>query len=120
MEKDKIIKKVIQLRKELDNTMLDLLPYDVAERVHDLFDEILNDNESDNYLYNVSDDEKMEIVNNILERYTNDEAGQAGKEDYKNMNNIQKVMLFDNALQMTKDLDDFDTNVIINFDYSNY
>lgn len=120
MEKDKIIEKVIQLRKELDNTMLDLLPYDVAERVHDLFDEILNDNESDNYLYNVTDGNKVDIVNDILRRYTDDEVGQAGKDDYLAMNNIQKVMLFDNALQMTNDLDDFDTNVVINFDYSNY
>lgn len=35
------INKVSQLRKVLNNIILDMLPFDIAEQVQDLFDEIL-------------------------------------------------------------------------------
>lgn len=62
----------------------------------------------------------IDWVNDTLELYTDDEVGDWGKEEFKSMNNEQKIKLFENAKMMTDDTDDIDTNIIINFDYSNY
>ena len=62
----------------------------------------------------------IDWVNDTLERYTSDEVGNWGKEDFQAMTNEQKIILFENAKMMTDDTDDIDTNIAINFDYGNY
>ena len=62
----------------------------------------------------------IDWVNDTLERYTDDEIGDWGKEDFQAMTNEQKIILFENAKMMTDDTDDIDTNIAINFDYGNY
>lgn len=59
-------------------------------------------------------------VNDTLELYTDDELGNWGKEDFQAMTDNQKITLFENAKMMTDDTEDIDTNIVINFDYSNY
>lgn len=59
-------------------------------------------------------------VNDVLDIYTDDEVGNWGNEDFQAMTDEQKITLFENAKMMTKDTEDIDINIIINFDYSNY
>ena len=62
----------------------------------------------------------IDWVDDTLELYTDDELGNWGKEDFQAMTDKQKITLFENAKMMTDDTEDIDTNIIINFDYSNY
>ena len=63
---------------------------------------------------------QIEIVNDILTRYTEDEAGQDSKEQFLKMSEVDKVSLLTNTLLTSSDLADFETDLIINFDYNNY
>ena len=63
---------------------------------------------------------QAEIVNDILTRYTEDEAGQESKEKFLKMSEVEKVSLLTNTLLTSSDLADFETDLVINFDYGNY
>lgn len=63
---------------------------------------------------------QAEIVNDILTRYTEDEAGQDSKEQFLKMSEVEKVSLLTNTLLTSSDLADFETDLIINFDYNNF
>ena len=60
------------------------------------------------------------VVNDILTRYINDEAGQGQKKQYKRMTENEKFSLFVNTFLNCADWCDFETDLIINFDYNNY
>ena len=60
------------------------------------------------------------IVDEILTRYTDDEAGETQKEKYGKMTDEQKLQLLANTLNNAPSYEDFEINLIINFDYSNY
>ena len=60
------------------------------------------------------------IVDEILTRYTNDEVGETQKEKYNEMTDGQKLQLLANTLNNTPSYEDFEINLVINFDYSNY
>lgn len=62
----------------------------------------------------------IEIVNEILERYTDDEVGQAYKSKYEEMTNEQKLQLLANTINSAASWEDFETDLVINFDYCNY
>ena len=72
------------------------------------------------WLLELNDKEQIEVIDDILTRYTNDEVGLSGKDEYLKMNNKEKLYLFNNAIEMTYDEDDFDVCVVINFDYHAY
>jgi len=59
----------------------------------------------------------LDYVNDTLSRYTDDEVGQNSKDIYLDMTDEQKCNLFANALDMNKDIDDFETDLVVNFDY---
>lgn len=63
---------------------------------------------------------QADIVNDILTRYTEDEAGQESKEQFLKMSEVEKVSLLTNTLLTSSDLADFETDLVINFDYKNY
>ena len=58
MEKIKIIENVKWMKKLLNNEMLDLLPFDIADQVDDIFDSILKD-EQDEKINVIEKDEKI-------------------------------------------------------------
>lgn len=60
------------------------------------------------------------IVDEILERYTDDEVGETQKEKYDKMTDEQKLQLLANTLNNAPSYEDFETNLVINFDYSNF
>jgi len=60
------------------------------------------------------------VVDDILTRYTNDEAGQGQKKQYKTMTEAEKLTLFVNTVLTCADWCDFETDLVINFDYNNY
>lgn len=63
---------------------------------------------------------QLSLVHEVLERYTDDETGQEQKEKYKNMKNDDLINLLTNTLLTCSSYEDFETDLIINFDYSNY
>lgn len=63
---------------------------------------------------------QVAIVDEILERYINDEVGQESAEKFKSMNDDDKVTLLTNTLLNCSSYEDFETDLIINFDYCNY
>lgn len=62
----------------------------------------------------------INIVDDILTRYTEDEAGEQQKEIYQAMTNEQKLQLLANTINNTSSYEDFETSLVINFDYRNY
>lgn len=63
---------------------------------------------------------QLSIVNDILTRYVNDEAGESQKQKYIDMNWEDKISLLTNTLVSCSSWEDFETDLVINFDYSNY
>ncbi len=75
----------------------------------------------DNVINNVNN--MVEIIDEQLTLYTNDEAGETQKETYKSMTKTQKINLFYNTLYFNtrvRDYYDFVSDIIINFNYGNY
>ncbi len=68
-----------------------------------------------NAIYN-----QVSIIDEILTRYTKDEVGEKQKKQYKKMTISDKVNLLTNTLLTCSNWSDFETDIIINFDYSNY
>ena len=60
------------------------------------------------------------LVDDILFRYTNDEAGQNQKEKFKSMTWEDKISLLTATLVSCSSWEDFETDLVINFDYNNY
>lgn len=60
------------------------------------------------------------IIDTILIRYIEDEAGENQKEKYYKMKTSDKINLLTNTLMTCANWSDFETDVIINFDYNNY
>lgn len=73
-------------------------------------------------------DELIESVRDLLDRYTSDESGESQRAKYIDIcdNDLDLLQLFYNTISdfEDKDLetlrDDFETQLIINFDYNNY
>ena len=63
---------------------------------------------------------QLNVVNDILKRYTDDEAGQAEKEKFKNMTDQEKLSLLTTTIYHCSNWSDFETDLVINFDYGNY
>ena len=63
---------------------------------------------------------QVKIVDEILNRYINDEAGELQKDKYEAMDDLEKVSLLTNTLVSCPCWDDFETEIVINFDYNNY
>lgn len=63
---------------------------------------------------------QITIVNDILIRYTEDEVGQNQKEKFKSMTWEDKINLLTTTLLNCANWEDFETDLVINFDYDNY
>lgn len=70
----------------------------------------------------------IDYVDDLLDRYTQDEVGLQQRDKYLSMGDLDKIGLFlntfyqeiDNDRDMETIMDDLDTNIVINFDYNNY
>lgn len=60
------------------------------------------------------------IVDDILQKYVNDEVGECQKQRYDDMGWVDKVSLLTKTLTSCSSWEDFETDLVINFDYSNY
>lgn len=73
-------------------------------------------------------DNLIEDVKDLLDRYTSDEAGQNSRDKYEEIkdNDLDILSLIYNTINFNDDVDledlrdNFETNIIINFDYNNY
>lgn len=65
-------------------------------------------------------DAQVKLVDDILKRYIEDEAGKGQKEKYKKMSYYEKITLLTNTLYNCSSWEDFETEMVVNFDYSNY
>ena len=72
-----------------------------------------------NKLYNTLSSQ-LDVVNDILGRYTDDEVGENQKQKYEDMTDIDKITLLTNTLLNCANWEDFETDLVINFDYNNY
>lgn len=61
--------------------------------------------------------DQLSLVNDVLERYTDDEAGQNGKIVYLGMSDIDKLALLTYTLNHTSNWEDFESELVINFDF---
>lgn len=60
------------------------------------------------------------LVNEVLIRYTEDEVGENQKQKFLDMTDIDKLSLLTNTLISCANWEDFETDLVINFDYNNY
>lgn len=60
------------------------------------------------------------IVDEILDRYTLDEAGEGSRYAFIEMSDIQKLKLLTFTMENCPDWSDFETELVINFDYGRY
>lgn len=70
-------------------------------------------------------DNLIEDVRDLLDRYTQDESGEHARDEFNDLGDLDILQLIVNTIENgASDLerlrDDFDTDVIINFDYHNY
>ena len=63
---------------------------------------------------------QVNLVEDVLSRYVNDEVGGSQKDKYEAMSDLDKISLLTNALNTCPCWDDFETELVINFDYNNY
>lgn len=63
---------------------------------------------------------QISLVNEVLIRYTEDEVGENQKQKFLDMTDIDKVSLLTNTLISCANWEDFETDLVINFDYNNY
>lgn len=60
------------------------------------------------------------IVDTILSRYTSDEAGESEREAWLNMSEEQKMALLTFTIENCSDWSDFETDLVINFNYRRF
>ena len=60
------------------------------------------------------------IVDTILSRYTSDEAGESEREAWLNMSEEQKMGLLTFTIENCSDWSDFETDLVINFNYRRF
>ena len=65
-------------------------------------------------------DNQLSLVNEVLIRYTEDEVGENQKQKFLDMTDINKLSLLTNTLISCANWEDFETDLVINFDYNNY
>ena len=65
-------------------------------------------------------EDQVLLVDNVLIRYTNDEVGANQKQKYIDMTMEDKISLLTNTLTSCASWEDFETDLVINFDYNNY
>lgn len=65
-------------------------------------------------------EDQVLLVDNVLIRYTNDEVGANQKQKFLDMTDIDKLSLLTNTLISCANWEDFETDLVINFDYNNY
>lgn len=63
---------------------------------------------------------QLSIVDDILTRYIEDEAGESQKDKYKDMDEADKISLLTTTLLTCSDWCDFEIDLVINFDTNNY
>ena len=63
---------------------------------------------------------QLSLVNEVLIRYTEDEVGENQKQKFLDMTDIDKLSLLTNTLISCANWEDFETDLVINFDYNNY
>lgn len=63
---------------------------------------------------------QIALVDSILDRYTDDEAGENQLDKYNAMSDFEIINLLTNTLTTCSSWEDFETDLIINFDYNNY
>jgi len=63
---------------------------------------------------------QLSIVDEILTRYTNDELGESQKDKYLKMTQAEKINLLTITLLTCPGFVDFESHLVINFDYNNY
>jgi len=63
---------------------------------------------------------QVSLVDEVLTRYTEDEAGQNSRDSYLKMNTIDKLSLLTYTLENCSNFEDFETELVINFDYNCY
>lgn len=70
----------------------------------------------------------IDYVDDLLDRYTQDETGKESRQEYLDMDDNDKLQLICNELYFHFDkqedindiMEDLDTNLVISFDYHNY
>lgn len=70
----------------------------------------------------------LDYVDDLLDRYTSDEVGENQRQQYKEMNDDDKLVLILSTIYKevgkSDDIDDIldniDINIVINFNFSNY
>lgn len=65
-------------------------------------------------------DTQIGLVNEVLIRYITDEVGQNQKEKFESMTWEDKISLLTNTLTSCSSWEDFETDLVINFDYGVY
>lgn len=71
-------------------------------------------------------DNLIKDIKDLLDRYTTDECGESQRDKFKEMEDVDFLNLFLNTLTDNDGLnledfkDDFETDLVINFDYNNY
>lgn len=65
-------------------------------------------------------DNQIGLVNEVLSRYVDDEVGQNQKEKFETMSWEDKISLLTSTLVSCSSWEDFETDLVTNFDYSNY
>ena len=63
---------------------------------------------------------QLTLVNDVLSRYVEDEVGQKQKEKFETMSWEDKISLLTNTLVSCANWEDFETDLVINFDWNNY
>ena len=63
---------------------------------------------------------QLSLVNEVLIRYTEDEVGENQKLKFLDMTDVDKLSLLTNTLISCANWEDFETDLVINFDYNNY
>ena len=69
-------------------------------------------------------DELIDDVKELLDRYTSDESGEFLRDDFNELGDLDILQLIVGSVNMASDLeslrDDFENNIITNFNYHNY
>jgi hypothetical protein len=63
---------------------------------------------------------QIAIVDDILTQYVNDEAGKESKKQFKSMSDLDKIKLLTITLLTCSSWEDFQQDIITNFDYQQY